>query len=84
MIFSLVADLQVYQQAYPHTTTHQQSYFETSIEPFVFSWEWKADLHSGDIAAINLLCIYLHNELILLNTIDGFLWASVKRNKHIS
>ena len=74
MIFSLVANLQVYQQAYPHTAIHQQSCLKISIEPFDFSWEWKAD----DIAAISLLCIYLHNELILLNTIDGFLWASGK------
>ena len=78
MIFSLVADLQVYQQAYSHTTINQQSYLKNSIQPFDSSWEWKADLHSGDIAAMNLLCIYLHNALILLNTIDGFLRASGK------
>ena len=67
--------LQIYQQAYFHTTIHEQSYLETSIEPFDFSCEWKADLHSGDIAAMNLLYIYLHNELVLFNTINGFLWA---------
>ena len=78
MIFSLVADLQVYQQAYPHATIHQQSYMKTSIEPFDFSWEWKTDLHNDDITAMNLLWIYLHNELILLNTVGGFLWASGK------
>ena len=49
---------------------------ENLIEPFDFSWKWKADLHIDDITAMNLLWIYLHNELILLNTIDGFLWAS--------
>ena len=70
LIFSLVADLQVYQQAYPHTTIHQQYYLKTSTKPFDFSWEWKADLHSDNITAMNLLCIYLHNELILLNTIE--------------
>ena len=43
---------------------------------FDFSWEWKADLHSDDITAMNLLCIYLQNELILLNTIGRFSWAS--------
>ena len=76
LIFSLVADLQVYQQAYPHTTIHQQSYLKTLIEPFDFSWEWKADFYSNDITTMNLLFIYLHNELILLNTIDGFSWES--------
>ena len=78
MIFCLVTDLQVYQQAYTYTTIHQQSYIKTSIEPFDFSWEWKADLNNDDLTAMKLLCIYLHNELILLNTIGGFLWASGK------
>ena len=78
MIFSLVTDLQVYHQAYTHTTIHQQSYMKTSIEPFDFPWEWKTDLNNDDITAMNLLCMYLHNELILLNTIGGFLWASGK------
>ena len=78
MIFSLVTDLQVYQQAYTHTTIDQQSYMKTLIEPFDFSWKWKADLNNDDITAMNLLCMYLHNELILLNTISGFLWASGK------
>ena len=78
MIFSLVDNLQVYQQAYPHKTIHEQSYLKTSIKPFDFSSEWKADLHSGESPAMNLLCIYLHNELILLNTIDGFLWVNGK------
>ena len=73
-----MADLQAYQQAYPHTTIHRQSYLKTSIEPFDFSREWKADLHNDDITAINLLKIYLHNELILLNAIGGFLRASGK------
>ena len=77
-IFSLVAELQVYQQAYPHTAIHQQSYLKTSIEPFDFSWEWKADLHSSNIATMNLLCIHLHNELVLFNIVDGFLWANGK------
>ena len=48
------------------------------IEPFDFSWKWKADLHIDDIPAMDLLCIYLHDELILLNTTGGFLWASRK------
>ena len=51
---------------------------KTSIEPFDFPWEWKTDLNNDDITAMNLLCMYLHNELILLNTIGGFLWASGK------
>ena len=50
--------------------------FENFNRIFDFSWEWKADLHSDDIAAMNLLCIYLQNELVLLNTIGRFSWAS--------
>ena len=60
----------------PANVPFRQFLTEPLIEPFDFCWEWKADLHIDDITAMNLLCIYLHNELILLNTIDGFIWPS--------
>ena len=35
-------------------------------------------MHIDDTTAMSLPCIYLHNELILLNTIGRFSWASGK------